>query len=114
MIEVENAYATGDTSVKALSMRGYQYLTNIEKNDKIENMLYSNYWKQNTPRVAEAIVVLNMIEVIKIKGRHIVNGKVVISIDSRKVHQMIAQISTANYHIQDRAAEASTIRRFLS
>ena len=37
-------------------------------------------------RATEAIVVLDMIEVIKIKGRHIVNGKVVILIDNRKVY----------------------------
>jgi len=50
-------------------------------------------------RVAEAIVVLDMMEVIKIKARHIVNKKVVILIDNRKVYQMIVQMSTANHYV---------------
>ena len=42
MIEVENIYASGDTSVKVLSIGGYWYLTNIEKEEKIECSIYSN------------------------------------------------------------------------
>ena len=42
MIEIENAYAAEDASVKVSSIGGYWYLTNIEKEEKIEYSIYSN------------------------------------------------------------------------
>jgi len=41
IIEDKIAYATSDTLVKGVVMGGYWFLTDIDKNDKIENILYS-------------------------------------------------------------------------
>ena len=37
MIQNSEAYIASDTSVKGATIGGYQYLTNIAKQDKLEN-----------------------------------------------------------------------------
>ena len=71
MIQNREAFAAGDTSVKGSGMGGYWFITNINKDDKVENSIYSNQQIHNTPKVAKANVLLGIVAIINEKGRDI-------------------------------------------
>ena len=49
----------------------YWFITNINKDDKVENSLYSNQWIHNIPKAVEANVLLDLVAIVKEKGREI-------------------------------------------
>ena len=54
----------------------------------------------------EAIILLELLEVLKRKGRHIFHGLVVIGVDNRRVYRKIIEnIKKASIFAQDAGAE---------
>ena len=69
---------------------------------------------RNTPKSAEVITLLELVEVIERKGRMVDFGMIKISIDNRDAYKkIISNIKKSNYLVQDRGAEISQIRRLL-
>ena len=80
----------------------------------IDNTLYHNRWKTNTIRGAEAIVLLELITVLRMRGRNITHGKVIVGIDNRKVYnEVTSMINKASTYTQDAGAEIAQIRRLI-
>jgi len=95
-------------------MGGSWILTNNNKDKIIQNILYHKNWKKNTAKGAEAITLLELISVLKHRGRDIESGKLSIAVDNRKVYRGITeQIKKASTHTQDAGVEIAQIRRLL-
>ena len=113
-IEKEEAYAAADASLKEGRMGGHWILTDDKKGEIIENTLYHKAWRDNTIKGAEAIVLLELVTVLRNRGRNVRNRKLTIVIDNRKVYNgvtnMILKASTYN---QDAGAEIAQIQQLL-
>ena len=55
----------------------------------IDNYLYYNKWTHNTPKVAEAIVVLEVVKVIVKNGREIIQESIIVMNNNFKLIQII-------------------------
>ena len=84
IIQNRETFTAGDVLVKGLAIGGYQFITNINKDDKVENSIYSNQQIHNTPKVAETNILLNIVVIINEKGRDITQGKIVITTNNKK------------------------------
>jgi len=58
------------------------------KDGRIEGfwIMYYKKWEYNTSYVAEAIVLLELLEVLERKGKHIKEELVIVTFDDRYVH----------------------------
>ena len=95
-------------------MGGYWIIINKEQTIEVKNTLFHKNWDDNTYKGAEAIILLELIEVIEKKGRHILSGKMTIGLDNRKVYQAIVKgIVKASLFSQDGEAEIARIRQLI-
>jgi len=105
-IQSNTVYAVSDASMKYQQIGEHWIITNKEKTTELKNTLYHKCWNDNTCKGVEAIVLLELIEVIERKGWHISSRKITVGVDNRKVYQTIMEdVSKANEYVQDRGAE---------
>ena len=113
-IKNRTAIAATDASVQESNMGGYWIISNENKSFKKENELYHKRWIENNSGVAEVIVLLELLEVIEAKGRHIDEGEITIGFDLRKAHKkIINDIKQSNDYTQESGAEISRIKDLL-
>ena len=83
-------------------MEGLQIITIIERKYEIEYRLYSKDWKANTPKVAKAMVLLDLIETIAKRTERMNQGILVIYCDNKKLCQLInREMDMISQFIQD-------------
>ena len=85
-IENRKAYAATDVAINNGKIGGYWILVDTERRHIMQNTLYHKRWGENTVKGAEAIVLLELIIVIKNKGRNVESGKITMAVDNRKVY----------------------------
>ena len=62
--------------------------------------------------MVEVITLLELIQVIEWKSRHISNGKIEIALDYRNVyHKVVKQILITNHIVRDEGGEIAAIRK---
>ena len=81
--------AATDASVKDSHMGRCLIISDENKSFKKEHVLYHKKWIDNNSGVAEVIVLLQLLEVIEAKGRHINEGEINIGFDLKKAHKKI-------------------------
>ena len=64
-------------------MGEYWIITNEQQSFQLSNHLYSKQWEKNTPCSTKAIVLLELIEVLYNKGKHIESGLIKVFINNR-------------------------------
>ena len=95
-------------------MAGYWIIRNKSNELLLQNHMYHKEWENNTIVGAEAITLLELIEVIERKGRGISYGKITIGVDNRKVYQRIVEeIAKPKVYAKDSGAEIAQIKRLL-
>ena len=68
-LTIQNKAMTAyDTSIKDGNIEAYQMIITIERRVLMKNRLYSKYWALNTPRSAKAIILLDIMNIIKEKA----------------------------------------------
>ena len=108
------AYAATDSSMDDREMAGYWCIKDIDQRLLIHNTIYHKEWKDNTCKGAEAITLLELIEVIVTKGKHIPTGKIKIGFDNRLAYRKIVNaILKPSTYAQDSGAEISRIKTLL-
>ena len=71
-------------------------------------------WKINTPRMAEAVILLDMIYTINGKSYDINGVDMTVAIDNKAVWRMVHKsLVIPNYFNQDAAAEASLVKKLI-
>ena len=96
------------------NMMGYWVIIDMDKNILIEKELFAKEWKINTSIIAEAVILLDMIQAINDKSYNIMNLNMIIVIDNKAVWKMIYRgIEIPNQYNQDTAVEASVIERII-
>ena len=79
--------------------------------NQMKKLLYHKNWNLNTIVGAEAITLLELMEVLKRRARHIENGKITIGFDNRIAHQqMINEVVKPTMFANDAGAEIAQIR----
>ena len=66
-------------------------IRNTENNNLLSNKFRHNDWRENPLGVVEAIVLLELIMILKKKGREIRRGKIIIGIDNKHAHKKISK-----------------------
>ena len=95
-------------------MSGKWILACKNKSFELSNTFYHKNWSENTHVGAEAIALLELLEVVQRKGRNISSGRLVIGLANSKVHRRIKDnILKSTTHTQDAGAMISQIRRIL-
>ena len=85
MILESKVIAASDVSIKG-EMGGAWIIKNNEGDELLSNEIYYKEWSNNSNAFAEAITLLELIQVIERKSRHISSRKIVIVLDCRKVY----------------------------
>ena len=112
MIEESQAIAASDVSIKDREMGRAWMIKNNNDNKLLSNEIYHKEWKENSNRLAEVIILLELIQVIEQKSRYISNGKIEIALDYRKVYcKIIKQILTTTHIVGDGGGEIAAIRK---
>jgi len=57
-------------------------ITDEFKRTNLENRLYHKKWENNTPRGTKVAILLELLEVLECKGRHILSRLVMIRFDN--------------------------------
>ena len=110
----KTAIAATDASVKESNMGGCWIISDKNKSFEKEHVLYHKRWIENNSDVAEVLVLLELLEVIEAKGRHINEGEINIGFDLRKAHKkIINNIMKSNEYAQESGAEISRIKDIL-
>ena len=81
-IEENKEVAATDASVKGASMGVAWIITDTEKKFEVCDELHNKKWEDNTSGVAEVIVLLELITVLKRRRKHITNEKIRIGFDN--------------------------------
>ena len=108
-------YAATDASVKDLKMGGCWIIEDKEKTFRKERIVYHKRWDENSAGSAEVSVLLELIEVIAHKGKHIEEGEIVIGFDNRKMFKRLTSpIRRNSVYAQESGAEISRIQDLLA
>ena len=92
-------------------MTGYWCIRDAKKQLLSKNSMHHKQWQNNTSAGAEAVVLLELMEILERKGRHISQGKTQIGFDNRIVHKKIVEnIAKASIFAQDAGAEIAQIK----
>ena len=77
--------------------------------------MHNKKWEDNTSGVAEVIVSVELITVLKRRGKNITNGKIRIRFDNKKHYRNIVEgIKKSNVCAQEARAEIATIKKMLN
>ena len=89
----------------------------IIKKDKTILMKYEMHtkkWKYNMPKIAEAVVLLDLITILNKKLHYITHSNISISIDNKKIWKIIhEEIILSNQYNQDATTEIIAIKRII-
>jgi len=115
MILESKAIAASDASVKDGEMGGAWIIKNNEGDELLSNEIHHKEWNNNSNVSAEAIMLLELIQVIEWKSRHISSGKIVIALDCREVYRkVVKQIYKTNHIVCDGRGEIAAIKEAIS
>ena len=107
-------HVASDALAKNNAMAGHWCMKDLQQQMLESSTMFHKEWKCNTIVGAEAIVLLQMLEVIERKGRHITSGKIRIGFDNREAHEKIVnKIVKASVFSQDSGAEIARIKETL-
>ena len=113
-ISESKAFAASDASMAKGEMTGYWCIKDGNQNTLIENLLYHKEWMDNTSKGAETITLLELIEVIGSKGKHITSRKIQIGFDNRTSYKKITQaLSKPSEYTQDSGAAIARIKKIM-
>ena len=88
-IHTKTAIGVIDANVKHTQMSRKWILACKNKSFELSNILYHKNWLENTRVGAEAIALLELLEVVKRKGINISSRRLTIGLANSKVHQRI-------------------------
>ena len=90
-------------------------LVDVDKRVLIEKELFSKDQKNNTPKGAEVIIFLDMVQTVYQKSQGINSGAVTMFCDNKDVKRMSNRSMTrVNHFNQDAAAEGAAINRLIN
>ena len=113
-IEQRKAHAASDAAINDSKIGGHQMLIDLENRTKMQNTLCHKRQDNNTNEGAETITLLELIAVIRKKGKCINNGKITVGIGNKKVHRgVVRTINKASEHAQDTGVEIAQMRKIL-
>ena len=99
LIRNEKIIVACDALVKNGVMGVYWMIIILDKQLVAEKELYSKNWELNLARIAEAIILLDVINVIREKILNIEEGKIVVATDNGKIKKTIDRsIEIANQY----------------
>jgi len=81
------ALAIIDAILKDRIMGGFWIIISFTRSAEIKNKMCSKQWSKNANKGAEAIVLLDLIQIINKKSRHIDSGSIKICTDNQKKHK---------------------------
>ena len=109
------AIAASDTSVKEGELGGAQMIMSSNGNEVLSNRLFHKKQDKNSSKVAEAVVLLELVKVIASKSRNIREGKIIIALDCREVYKSIVnKIFKSTKLVGDGGGEIALIRKAIS
>ena len=86
----------------------------VDQSIALENSLFHKEWGSNTIVGAEAITLLELLEVINKKSKHIQHGKINIGIDNRKLRKtIIEKVMKPAQYTQDGGAVITRIKEII-
>jgi len=113
-IENGEMLAATDASCKNNSMTGHWMLITTRQTNLTERTIYHKQWHPNTIVGAETITLLELVEVINKKCKHISRGKIRIGVDNRKAYNSITnQMMKSTQYTQDAGAEITRIKQII-
>ena len=103
--------AACDASVKDGIMGAY-WVIMTRKNEKLlSHKMHAKDWSYNTPKTAEAVILLDLITTLQSRARNANNGKVEIHMDNKEIWRRVTTTTrVANHYNQDSAAEVKAIK----
>ena len=105
-IEEMKAFAATDASVKDGKMGDCWIIANNVNKDVLSRDLHHKLWEHNSSGLAEVIALLELLTVLKKRGRNMNNGEIAIGADYRRTHRKILEsIRKSNEHAQESGAE---------
>ena len=106
------AMTYSDASVDAGMMVGFWIITDIEHQAKMKYMIFLKEQSKKSPINTEAMVLLDLVEIVCRKLKQIQNSSLAIFNDNRKlVGTMNCNDLTKNQHVQNARAEIVGIRQ---
>ena len=100
-----------DVLVKNRKIEEYWIICDQNNNKLIKNTIHHKQRDFNTLNTAEAITVLELIEVLEKWGKYIEEELVIISINSNKIFkEIITELLKSNQYTQDISAEITQIK----
>jgi len=113
-IEEGKAYAASDASVSEGEMARFWYIKDSENKSLLQNLIYHREWQNNSTEEAEAITLLELMEVIERKGKHIREEKIQIGFDNRQAYKKIVQkLMKPSIYTREAGAEIARIKRIM-
>ena len=104
-----------DVSYKNSKIIGYWRIESTDWSIKLENMLFYKEWGANTIAGAEVITLLEMLEVIRKKIKHIQQGSIKIGFDNWKAYKIIvAKVVKPTQYTQDGRAVIARIKQIIN
>ena len=80
----------------------------------MEKEVFLKEWEMNTPRIAEAVILLDMIYTINRKSYNINGIDMMVAIDNKAVFRMVHRgLVILNHFNQDAAAEVSLVKKLI-
>ena len=108
------AFAASDASMAKGEMTGYWCIKDRDKKTLADNLLYHKEWMENTAKGAETITLLELIEVLGRKGKHITSRKIEIGFDNRNSYKKITQaLLKPSEYTQDSGAAIARIKTII-
>ena len=80
------AIAASDVSIKDGKMGRAWIVMKNNGQEVLFNRLYHKKWADNSSKSAEVIILLELVQVIVKKSKHIQYGKIIIALDCREVY----------------------------
>jgi len=114
-IQNDEIVAASDASCKWKSMTGHWIIASTNENIRIENTIFHRSWGNNTIVGAEAITLLELVEVISRKSKHISHGSIEIAVDNKKVYRAITnELPKPTQYSQDGGAAITRIKELIN
>ena len=100
-----------DSSVKDGIMGAY-WVIMTRKNEKLlSHEMHAKDWSYNTPKTAEAVILLDLITTLQSRAQNTNNGKVEIHMDNKEIWRRVTSTTrVANHCNQDSAAEVKATK----
>jgi len=114
-IQTNSIKAATDASCKNNQMTGHWRIESEDRSIKLENTLYHKEWGANTIVGAEVITLLELLEVIYKKSKHMHQGSIEIGFDNKKAYKTItSKVVKPTQYAQDGGAAIARIRQIIN